>query len=735
VTAALTANAEPRPAEIPADGMVPLSALAEVFGTTRTARRWAGKLAGYLREKRAGEWYVSTDARLPGGQQVLSVVKCGAEPERYGGQPLPPGHQNWRDADWQHYDNLLELRPRYNELRARFPNVNKEELARLFAQEHGEWAHNRSPRSLSCKRKRLDIYFDRINPSSLNFDGGYDGRGRKSKRGELYSPEALAFFRNCDLDPRGPSVVASNAKTAKWARENGYTWNVSDRMAQKLVKSPYLSDSDRDFHRLGEKRWAHKHLPRIQRDLTAYRPGEYWQGDQSPTDRDIEWEDGSVSRAHYSVWIDVRSRFATATITKSPDTDSIWNLFCDLGDEIGYPDLAGLDNGKVYRGKSFSGGRLRKLDERYKRSLLGRCGTKVQFAHEFSPESKAVVERFIGRLHDELDREYPEYRGRNPETRPENLNRDLRKGHVKPTKIAVALRQLAEYLDVYNRTPHQGEGMENRSPRYVLEHCDPIPRKTGPKEIREQLRKRIVQVKLTKNGVRWRGIDYGRWNPKLRQRTKGEKLLLLVDPNPAAPADRVEVRDQEFRHVTWAVDDRIRGLTNEEIKRAKKAQAKARKLARAARPALQQAHKSTVEFALAARRERGEQLRKAAGAESDVPPPPRDLAIMPGALELVQAGMAPPPPSAPAEYPVHEMSELSLSTTDGRERESFDDGYGDDLHLDDDDAAVVVANESLADVSLSNPSGDEGFERGNGGGSQGSDPPAVADVIVGLDDG
>ena len=33
-------------------------------------------------------------------------------------------------------------------------------------------------------------------------------------------------------------------------------------------------------------------------------------------------------------------------------------------------------------------------------------------------------------------------------------------------------------------------------------------------------------------------------------------MLLLVNPEPDAPSDRIEVLDTNFKHITWAVDDR-----------------------------------------------------------------------------------------------------------------------------------------------------------------------------------
>jgi len=299
-----------------------------------------------------------------------------------------------------------------------------------------------------------------------------------------------------------------------------------------------------------------------------------------------------------------------------------------------------------------------------------------------------------------------------------------------PTLGEVRIR-FAEWVQAYHDRPHSGDSMEGRSPRWVFEHRDALAKRTAPRDALDKLLERTVQVKVTKCGVRYWKVYYGQGNVKLH-RLHGQSVLLRVNPERG---NLVEVCDLKGRHITWAAEQRLDGTKQEHVKAGYKRQRAAAREARSARSAVQDANKSVVAHAIAAQQQHAEQLRKAAGAESDAPPPPRDMALLPGAADVMRAGLAPPPRSAPAEHPVHEMDGLSLATTEGRERASYDDGYGDDVHLDDDDAAVVVEDESLEDVSLGQGRGDENAQSGDGDGLQGSDPPTVAELVTGLDDG
>ncbi|HUU95601.1 MAG TPA: DDE-type integrase/transposase/recombinase [Phycisphaerae bacterium] len=735
---AVTVKAEPHAVASPADGFVALGDVLGAFGTPelkatrRTAQRWAADLPSYLRNKRAGQWYVHVDARLPDGGQVLAFLKCGGPPKLYAGQALPPGSDQWTQKGWDHLDNVLELRRRYDEMRPRFPRLSKEAFARVFAQEHGGWAASCGPYRLSCKRKALDTYFARIDPHNPQYDGGIDRRGRKTADGQVAgcSREAWDFFKTLYLTQQQRKIALCWEIVTVEAQKNGWSWPAL-RTIEKRLKAelpPFIAD----YHRLGPQRWARKHAPRIERDLSGTRPNQAWVGDHALFDF-LCLVDGKPVRPWITAWMDQRSRRLVGwTITAGPDSDTILAAFREAVIEYGAPLQVIIDNGKDYRSKAVSGGRRGKprIDEERVKSVLGRLDIRVTFCEPFNPGSKAI-ERLFGTMHDRFDRLFDSYCGSEPKERPEDLYRRLKVGRVNVPTLDEVRARFAGWAQAYHDRPHSGNSMEGRSPRWVFEHCDPIPKRTAPRDTLDKLLEKAIEVKVTKRGVRYRKVYYGQGNVKLH-RLHGQSVLLRVNPERG---DLMEVCDVGGRHITWAAEQRLDGTKQEHVKEGYKRQRAAAREARSARSAIRDANKSVVAHAIAAQREHAGQLRKAAGGESDVPPPPRDLAIMPGAIELVRAGVAPPPPAALTEHPAHGMDDLVLSEQDGRERETLDCDYGQDVHLSDHGPAEVEQDESLGELSLSEGAGDEDAQPGGADGLHGSGPSAVGDLIMGLNDG
>ena len=635
MSTAAAVKLEPRPVEIAADGMVPLSDLAGAFGTPRSARRWAAELPGYLRDKRAGEWYVHADARLPDGGQVLGFLKCGAEPERYAGQRLPPGSDQWTQKGWDHLDNLLELRRRYDETRAKFPTASKERLAKLFGQEHGGWGANCRPYRLSCKRKALDRYFRRIDPHDPLFDGGVDRRGRKTVDGQVAgcSREAWDYFKVLYLDPRRRKIALCWEIVSVEAEKNGWAWP-GLRTIQKRVKAelpPFIAD----YHRLGPQRWARKHAPRIERDLSQTQANQVWIGDHAKFDF-LCLVGGKPIRPWITAWMDQRSRLLVGwKITAGPDSDTILAAFGEAVLEHGAPLHVIIDNGKDYRAKGFSGGRRGKprLDEERVKSVLGRLDIRVTFCEPFNPGSKAI-ERLFGTMHNRFDRLFDSYSGSEPKERPEDLYRRLKAGRVSVPTLDEVRAKFAEWVEAYHDRPHSGDSMERRSPRWVFEHCDPLPKRTAPADVLAELLKKTVKVKVSRRGVRYNGVYYGQGELQLRP-LHGCEVLLAIDLDHA---EHVDVRALDGRHICRAYEQRLTGLSRDDIKANKRRQKRARELVKRMGPAYRDARKTVVELAIDAQAKRSEQLRKAAGAETD-PAPPRGMALLPGAADVMRNGL------------------------------------------------------------------------------------------------
>jgi transposase InsO family protein len=722
------------PVEIPADHFVALDAVLAWFGavelksTQRQGQRWAAQLARRGQaEKRDGQWFVHVDAHLADGLTTLGYLKTGGRPELYAGQRLPPGSESWSPEDWARYDNTLELRRRYEEMRPRFASLNKDAFARVFEQEHGQWAKKQG---LSCKRKQLDRYFRRIDPADPAFDGNVDRRGRPAGGAPAgpadgCSPEAWDLFKLHYPDPRRRSASLCYEIVAFEAERNGWQWPHL-RTIQRRVTAE-LPAFMADYHRLGERRWRAKHGPKIERDLSEVRPNQVWVGDHAQFDFLVRLEGGQIGRPWLTLWLDQRSRRIVGwVITSQPDSDTILGAFHDAVIEHGAPERIVVDNGKDYRAKGFSGGRRGKprLDEERIKSVSGRLGIAVTFCEPLNPGSKSV-EAFFATLHERFDKTWQTYCGGTPNNRPEMLFRNLRAKKIAEPTIGAVREQFARWLDAYHRRGHSGDGMDGLCPLDVFERCDPIPRRTAPRDTLALLLQKTVSVKVTRRGVRWMNCYYGQDNEELWKR-QGSDVLLRVDPQRA---DCVEVLDRSSKHITFARNARLTGKTQDDIKEAKKRQKRAKKLAQSALPAVRDARKTVEEHAIAAQREYAERLRQAAGGESDAPPP-RGIQLLPGAADIVPVA----PPAATDDSGDHalEFDTLKLGDHDRAASRSPGADYEDiELHLDGAGAGRFDYDGGPDDVSLSESDASAGDD--GAGSPQGSDEP-VADLLTGLND-
>lgn len=487
------------------------------------------------------------------------------------------------------------------------------------------------------------------------------------------------------------------------AERNGWQWSLSLRSVQRRVDKE-LPAFIADRHRLGERRWAQKHAPRIERDLSEVRPNQCWVGDHCQLDFLARVEGGEIKRPWVTAWMDQRSRMIVGwVVTSSPDSDTILAAFRDAVIEHGAPEQIIIDNGKDYRAKGFSGGRRGKprLDTERVLSVCGRLGIQVSFCEPFNPGSKAI-ERFFDTLHERFDKTFPTYCGNKPENRPEQLFAKLRARKIAEPTTGAIRERLPVWLDAYHRRPHTGDSMDGKSPLYVFTHCDPIARRTAPRDVLDKLLQKTVEVKVTKRGVRYRDIYYGQDNPEVWRR-QGKRppveVLLRIDPERA---DAVEVCELDGRHITWAVNARLGGMDQDDVKEGKRRQKQAKKRAREALPAVRDARKTTEQHVIAAQREYAEQLAKAAGAEGMAPP--RGVQLLPGAAEIARHGIVSLPASAADESDAAlDTDDLSLLHQDGRgDREPVDvDDDGSDLSLldgDDFDGLLNGSGEPVADL-------------------------------------
>jgi len=452
-------------------------------------------------------------------------------------------------------------------------------------------------------------------------------------------PAAWAFFRSIFRDERRPSIRVCWERTRDEARVEGWRWCSYDACRKRLdeVIPPEQQAQFRE-----PEAYRSKFRPYIPQDPEAFFAGERWDGDHAVLDLWCRF-DGKVIRPWITAWMDWRTRKVVGwCLSDKPNTSTILAaLRIALTDEsnFGGPDLVWIDNGKDYDSYSLQGQTKKerqkvrrqvnrfRLDESKAGGVFSQLGIDVHFSIPRNPNGKARIERWFGTLHDRLDKSFPTYAGRSPDTRPEGLKTKLKDGRNIPDFEHVHAR-LADFIRGYNAsTEHQRKDMVGWSSDQALaEWCPRRKRLANPAAVDLILQHWHQPVRVGKNGVTikpfGKAISYGQHEPALRRlKGTGQRVRVSYDPADVTTV-RVYTEAGDFvcAATANAVGYGVRGkVSGQQVKDAIKAQrqhkAKRREIAREA------SYEYLTTFEIAQRE-----------AAEDGPPPPTDDAP----LQLIQ---------------------------------------------------------------------------------------------------
>jgi transposase InsO family protein len=397
-----------------------------------------------------------------------------------------------------------------------------------------------------------------------------------------------------------------------------------------------LPPNKSDYYRLGQREWDRKWGPRMRRDYDAWRSNQLWTGDFHEFDvfcRRSE-HDWTIVRPLLSAFLDLRSRFCPAWhICESENQDTVLLAFRRGVESVGPPQQAVIDNGKPYRAYGVSGGRpcrKRKIeDERYVRSVFGALGVEVHFAIPYNPDSKPI-ERWFRTVEEDFGICYASYCGGDLRSERFKAASKLAKEHPEkcPT-VAELAAAFGQWLETYHARPHSGDGMGGLSPRCAFEKFDPVPKVILPDGLLDLLLMRVTQpVKVTRYGVRYRGIEYGANDPRLFG-LQGQEILLRIHPEDAG---YVVVCDLEGRPICRATNNQLAltGAGQEHVAEGMRARKRAHKLARqvfegGTRAARQTVTEAAISAKLKASQAAESAMRKLMATGTDGAAPQRNL--------------------------------------------------------------------------------------------------------------
>jgi transposase InsO family protein len=250
--------------------------------------------------------------------------------------------------------------------------------------------------------------------------------------------------------------------------------------------------------------------PYLERDYAEIPVMGMWVSDHMQFDQ-IRRHRGGHIRPWVTAWMDVRSRLRVGwCVCEKPSQDSTLAALAMGILRYGVPEALYSDNGREYAAKALvaSSRRFRvRLDEARVRALTEHLGIRYQFSIPENPQSRGMIERAFGVDHDRFDRLSSTYCGRDPQHKPPELQAVLDAGgggtyDELSAEYATYVKQVANVL------PHEGDGMDGRSPVEVFESAGYVKRVATIEELRLLLMRASGKQVVRRNGIEAFGAWY-----------------------------------------------------------------------------------------------------------------------------------------------------------------------------------------------------------------------------------
>jgi hypothetical protein len=321
------------------------------------------------------------------------------------------------------------------------------------------------------------------------------------------------------------------------AIDNGWTqrgYKTCDRFVRGFPEQYWVLKRD------GEDAFVAKCEPAIERDYSTLASNDIFCGDHHRFDvmilsPDSTPEKPKFTRPWVSAWQDVRSRkiLGLRVFCHDPNADVILAAFKDAAERYGLPKKVMVDNGKDYDSRA-----LQSVTKKQRRAgveltaqqrLAGAftiLGIEVDHVWPYHGQSKPI-ERNFGTICDRFSRLWDTYCGNDTSSKPENLQQQLDAGKA-PT-LEEFTTAFINWLDAdYHGTRHLGDAMDGQTPAQIYEKCLVQKRKLPVELLAFACMPRVGPVKVSKQGVTWKGLRYGAFDAKV-QALYGQSVMLAVN--------------------------------------------------------------------------------------------------------------------------------------------------------------------------------------------------------------
>src|SRR3990172_532945 len=203
------------------------------------------------------------------------------------------------------------------------------------------------------------------------------------------------------------------------------------------------------------------------------------------------------------------------------------------------------------------------IDTERVRSALSHFGVKVHFALPYRARSKPV-ERTNLTVKEGFSKLFETYTGGSPPEKPEHLKLLLKDVGQVPTFVQVDALMGQWLEEYYNRRPHEGQGMNRKSPgelyAELIQYVE--VRRVRKDEVMLLMMRQSKATKVTREGIRWHDLRF--WSLDLMKH-QGKQIYFRSDSTEAGLIYVFSLQD-EFLCLAIAQEALSHHATQEEIR-------------------------------------------------------------------------------------------------------------------------------------------------------------------------
>ncbi len=353
-----------------------------------------------------------------------------------------------------------------------------------------------------------------------------------------------------------------------------------NRYADK-IPVPYIK-----YWRQNEKTFIGECAPYIKRMYDDLESNDIWVADNHTFDIMVNKNNAPV-RVYLTAFMDVRSRKMTGwCVTDAPSSDATIFALKRGCEKYGVPKALYTDNGREFLFHDLGGNgfrKKRKKDEPLKLpSILDDLGIGFTTALPRNASAKGI-ERAFYTVKETFSKLYEGYTGGTILEKPDRLKTAVKNMNML-TQIDEFKKQVDTYITgIYNKHPHNGEGMNGKSPDEVFK-ANLIEQRMLPKDKADYMFMRYAKsntgtLKVGKNGIslKFYGQELQYWNEELWRLYFGKEVYVRYAPDDLSSI-RVYDTDKRFictAEIRTAVGYRADKETIKELTREKRSAVKA----------------------------------------------------------------------------------------------------------------------------------------------------------------